>query len=121
MGVPWHDERDRVFAEANKLPFGEPVLNEARTHLINSGIYTGLTVEEARERLASELAARGLGTRHTSYKLRDWLVSRQRPWGAPIPIVHCKSCGPVPLDASQLPVKRKKLITGFVFLLLIED
>jgi leucyl-tRNA synthetase len=105
MGVPWHDACDAVFAKANNISFGQPVLNDTRSHLINSGSFSGLTVSEAREKFAAVLQEKKLGEKHVSFKLRDWLVSRQRPWGAPIPVVHCKACGAVPVKESQLPVK----------------
>jgi leucyl-tRNA synthetase len=72
--------------------------------LVNSGPYTGLGKAEAIERITADLAERGEGTASITYRLRDWLLSRQRYWGAPIPVVHCPSCGPVPVPDDQLPV-----------------
>lgn len=103
MGVPAHDERDATFAREKGLPFIQ-VLNKSGERLENSGPFSGLTIDEAREAIAVELEKRDLGKRHTAYRLRDWLVSRQRPWGAPIPMVHCAKCGPVPVADADLPV-----------------
>ena len=104
MGVPAHDERDRVFAQENGLPIVS-VLSEDGSTLVNSGDFTGMDAERGTLAIEEALVLSGNGTRHTSYRLRDWLISRQRPWGAPIPIIHCSaSCGAVPVPDSQLPV-----------------
>ncbi|MCB0028316.1 MAG: leucine--tRNA ligase, partial [Anaerolineales bacterium] len=116
MGVPAHDSRDFAFAARYELPVvqvvtpegAETTLTEAYTAygvLVNSGRFTGLASHNAIEQINDELTARGQGRREISYKMRDWLISRQRYWGAPIPIVHCESCGPVAVPESDLPVR----------------
>jgi leucyl-tRNA synthetase len=117
MAVPAHDERDFEFAKKYQLPLKtviKPVdaelaqpLEEAFTAhgvLFNSGDFDGLGFEDASAAIATALNAKNLGKRRTQYRLRDWGVSRQRYWGCPIPIVHCPSCGEVPVPADQLPV-----------------
>lgn len=115
MGVPGHDSRDFAFTKKYGLPIIEVISSDGDSHgteacytetgfMINSGAYTGFSTEEGSERLAEELAARGLGKKQTSYKMRDWLISRQRYWGAPIPIIHCEECGPVAVPDEDLPV-----------------
>lgn len=114
MAVPAHDERDYMFARRYHLPI-LPVIGNGVTPqtlpfcgegvLINSGPYDGLTSEEARRQIASVLEKTGRGKPCVQCKLRDWLVSRQRYWGAPIPIVYCDSCGIVPVPEKDLPVK----------------
>ncbi len=104
MGVPGHDERDAKFAVEKNLPTVRVVSRDGAT-LVNSGAFSGMSVSEGREAICKELERKGSGKRHVTYKLRDWLVSRQRPWGAPIPMVHCASCAaPVPVKESDLPV-----------------
>jgi leucyl-tRNA synthetase len=118
MAVPAHDERDFEFAIKYSLPMKaviKPVdselalpLNVAYTEhgvLWNSGAFDGLDFDNASSKIAEALSAKHLGKRRTQYRLRDWGVSRQRYWGCPIPIVHCASCGEVPVPAEQLPVR----------------
>jgi leucyl-tRNA synthetase len=117
MAVPGHDERDFAFAKAHDLPIvrviapeGEDAhapLEEAYAgpgRLVNSGFLDGLTVDEAKTRVAEWLAERDLGELTVGYRLRDWLISRQRYWGAPIPVIHCPVDGVVPVPDDQLPV-----------------
>jgi leucyl-tRNA synthetase len=116
MAVPAHDERDFDFARRYGLPIpvvvappgwdGGP-LQAAYTEpgtLVRSGPYDGLPSEQAKERIADDFEARGLGRRQVHYRLRDWLISRQRYWGTPIPIVYCDRCGTVPVPDRDLPV-----------------
>ncbi|OYT68300.1 MAG: hypothetical protein CFK49_12740, partial [Armatimonadetes bacterium JP3_11] len=72
--------------------------------MVNSGAFSGLPNREGMQRLADWFEAQGIGQRKVQYRLRDWLISRQRYWGAPIPIVHCPACGEVPVPEDQLPV-----------------
>ncbi len=117
MAVPAHDERDFEFANKYSLPMKAVIkpadgelalpLNNAYTEhgvLFNSGTFDGLDFDGASSKIAEALSAKNLGKRRTQYRLRDWGVSRQRYWGCPIPIVHCPSCGEVPVPADQLPV-----------------
>ncbi len=113
MGVPGHDQRDRQFADKNGLPVvtvvhpgdGEEVsCFEDRGILVNSGPYTGQDSAVATEGISDELETNRVGKRSISYKMRDWLISRQRYWGAPIPIIHCPTCGIVPVPEEELPV-----------------
>ena len=114
MAVPAHDTRDFEFAKAFDLPVVEVVAGgnvekEAFTDcetgvMVNSGFLTGLTVEEAKKEITKWLSENGIGKSKVNYKLRDWVFSRQRYWGEPIPIVHCEKCGYVPLDESELPL-----------------
>lgn len=113
MAVPAHDERDFAFAEKFNLPIIEVVEPEAPSDekpyhgegvLINSGKFDGMASSEAREKVVEWLEAEKLGGSKTTYKMRDWLISRQRYWGAPIPIIHCEEHGAVPVPADQLPV-----------------
>lgn len=113
MGVPAHDERDFEFAQKYKLPI-RPVVDipgdlptprfDPAHPLINSGAYDGLPRGEGFEKICDDIAAQGRGERRTNYRLRDWLISRQRYWGAPIPMIHCPACGVVPVPESDLPV-----------------
>ncbi|MBQ7504041.1 MAG: leucine--tRNA ligase [Ruminococcus sp.] len=116
MAVPAHDTRDWEFAKKFDLPIievvkgGNDVQEEAFTDcatgtLVNSGFINGLSVEDAQKKMISWLEENGVGKAKVNYKLRDWVFSRQRYWGEPIPIVHCDKCGYVPLDESELPLK----------------
>jgi len=117
MAVPAHDQRDLDFARAMSLNVrvvvetGEedPVVSGIATGgdgaMINSGSLNGLTKEAAITKIIEELAAKKLGKSAKNYRLRDWLISRQRFWGTPIPIIHCPSCGEVPVPEDQLPVE----------------
>jgi leucyl-tRNA synthetase len=116
FGCPAHDQRDLDFARKYDLPVipvvsetGDvpPIKDQALVGdgvLINSGFLTGLPVAEAKDKAIEKLISLGKGEGTTTYRLRDWGVSRQRYWGAPIPIIHCKSCGAVPVPSAQLPV-----------------
>jgi leucyl-tRNA synthetase len=117
FGCPAHDQRDLDFARKYRLSVTPVVVpdgvenfavgNEAYTgpgHLANSRFLDGMSVEAAKSEVAKRLEERGAGERTINYRLRDWLVSRQRPWGCPIPMVHCEKCGVVPVAESDLPV-----------------
>src|SRR5690606_31562566 len=119
MAVPAHDQRDLDFARTYDLPVrvgiaparghvpdGE-AMTEAFTEpgvMVNSGPFDGLSSEEGWQRIADEIERRGIGERRVQYRLRDWLISRQRYWGCPIPIIYCDECGTVPVPDDQLPV-----------------
>ena len=117
MAVPAHDQRDLDFAKAMKLPVrvvidtgledpnNSGIATDGDGMVINSGSITGLAKDEAISKIISELADKKLGKATKNYRLRDWLISRQRFWGTPIPIIHCDSCGLVPVPQSQLPVE----------------
>ena len=117
MGVPAHDERDHDFAKKFNLPIvevisgGEDVNEKAHidksdnSKLVNSGVYSGLTVKEGIEKIGEYIEKEGLGHKKVNFKLRDWVFSRQRYWGEPIPIIHCEHCGYVPMDESELPLR----------------
>ncbi|MBQ4037704.1 MAG: leucine--tRNA ligase, partial [Clostridia bacterium] len=114
MAVPAHDERDYDFAKVFGLPIievvaGGDIEKEAFVDcdtgvMVNSGFLNGLSVEEAKVEITRFLTEKGLGEKKVNYKLRDWVFSRQRYWGEPIPIVHCPHCGTVPLPEDQLPL-----------------
>jgi leucyl-tRNA synthetase len=116
MGVPAHDQRDFEFAQEFNLPVKVVItspdcqdesLSVAFTSegtMVNSGPFNGLSGAEAVEKVIAELERLGLGQRSVQYRMRDWLISRQRYWGTPIPIIHCPSCGEVPVPDDQLPV-----------------
>jgi leucyl-tRNA synthetase len=115
MAVPAHDTRDWEFAKKFNLPItevvagGEDVQKEPFTDcatgtLVNSDFLNGLSVEEAKVKIQEWLCEKGIGKVKTNYKLRDWVFSRQRYWGEPIPVVHCEKCGYVPLPESELPL-----------------
>lgn len=119
MGVPAHDQRDFLFAKKHTLairvviqPEGEVLvdqtISEAYTGegiMVNSGSFDGLTNIEGIKKVTAHLQEQGLGCFRITYRLRDWLISRQRYWGAPIPIIYCDKCGAVPVPESELPVE----------------
>ena len=116
MAVPAHDTRDWDFAKKFNLPIievvagGENVQEEAYTDvatgkMINSGFLDGMEVAEAKKKIIEFLEEKGIGKGKTNFKLRDWVFSRQRYWGEPIPIVKCEKCGYVPIDESELPLE----------------
>ncbi|MBP5701572.1 MAG: leucine--tRNA ligase, partial [Lachnospiraceae bacterium] len=117
MAVPAHDERDWEFAKKFDLPIIEvvagsdkPVTEQVYTDvaegkLVNSGFLDGLSVAEAKKKITEFLEEKGIGHAKTNYKLRDWVFSRQRYWGEPIPIIHCDKCGYVPLKEEDLPLE----------------
>ncbi|MCI8349878.1 MAG: leucine--tRNA ligase [Oscillospiraceae bacterium] len=115
MAVPAHDTRDYDFAKAFSLPIievvkGGDIEKEAFTDcetgvMVNSGILDGLTVEEAKKKITAWLSENGRGHSKVNFKLRDWVFSRQRYWGEPIPMVYCEKCGWVPIDESELPLR----------------
>jgi len=115
MAVPAHDSRDYDFAKAFGLPIVEVVAGgdiekEAFTDcdhgkMVNSGFLTGMEVKEAIPAMIDWLEKEGIGKRKVNYKLRDWVFTRQRYWGEPIPLVHCEKCGWVPLPESELPLE----------------
>ena len=117
MAVPAHDQRDLDFALAMKLavrtvvktdqedPAVSGIATDGEGELINSGLLNGLTSAKAITSIISELEAKKLGKGSTNYRLRDWLISRQRYWGTPIPIIHCEKCGEVPVPYEELPVR----------------
>jgi len=118
MAVPGHDERDFEFAKNFNLPIRKVILQpgtnekddltEAYTEpgiMINSGIFNGMNSHKGIEKIISYLEVKKLGEKKINYRLRDWLISRQRYWGTPIPIIHCEKCGEVPVDEKDLPVE----------------
>ena len=120
MGVPAHDERDFAFAKKYHIAIKQVIAADGETFsldawqewygdkqrgvTINSGKYDGLTTQAAINAVASELVTKGVGEKKTTWRLRDWGISRQRYWGTPIPIIHCQSCGSVPVPEKDLPV-----------------
>ncbi len=120
MGVPAHDERDFAFANKYQLPIrqvvdvkAQPFSTEAWQEwygdkeagkLVHSGKYDGLGYQAAVDAIAADLAAKGLGEKKVTWRLRDWGISRQRYWGTPIPLIHCDACGVVPVPEQDLPV-----------------
>jgi leucyl-tRNA synthetase len=103
MAVPAHDERDQAFAEKFNLPI-IPVYDDQEQKLQSSDKYDGLSPDEAKQKIVGDLEKQDAGKAVTNYKIRDWLISRQRYWGAPIPIIHCDKDGAVPVPNDQLPV-----------------
>jgi leucyl-tRNA synthetase len=120
MGVPAHDERDFAFAKKYDLPIRQVIAVEGETYstdawqewygdkdaavCVNSGKYDGLGYAAAVDAVAADLKAGGFGDKQVTWRLRDWGISRQRYWGTPIPIIHCPSCGDVPVPEADLPV-----------------
>ncbi|MCS6812402.1 MAG: leucine--tRNA ligase [Cyanobacteria bacterium] len=117
MGVPAHDQRDFEFATRNQLPIktviipegGDPkaVLQAAYTEpgiMVNSGQFDGMTSVAGKSAIVAYAEQQGFGKERVQYRLRDWLISRQRYWGVPIPVIHCPTCGIVPVPDDQLPV-----------------
>ncbi len=118
MGVPAHDQRDFVFARQYELPVRQVIIPEGSDEhafeggawteagvLIHSGPFTGLPSGEAKRAIAEAAESQGWGRAKVQFRLRDWLISRQRYWGCPIPVIHCDGCGVVPVPAEQLPVE----------------
>ena len=119
MGVPAHDERDYTFAKKYDLPINWVIQNSAQDLdfasldtaftedgvLVNSGDFSGKTSEEARQALGDYFTEQGTGRKTVNFRLRDWLISRQRYWGCPIPVVYCEKCGEQLVPEEQLPVK----------------
>ena len=122
MAVPAHDTRDWEFAKKFDLPIievvkGGNVQEEAYTDcakgiMVNSGMLDGLTVDEAKKKIIDWLTSEGKGHSKVNYKLRDWVFSRQRYWGEPIPMVYCEKCGYVPIDEKDLPLRLCLLYTS---------
>src|SRR5436309_1464475 len=116
MAVPGHDERDFAFAQKYRLEIREVISPEGKEHerldaphagegtMVRSGPFSGMRSENGKKAVAEEAKKRGIGGPSVTYRLRDWLISRQRYWGTPIPIVHCQRCGAVPVPYEQLPV-----------------
>jgi leucyl-tRNA synthetase len=114
MAVPAHDQRDFDFAKQYDLEIRQVISTQSSMFqgaadpgngvIVNSGHYNGLDNLVAAEQIVAELEIKGLGNRSIQYKMRDWLISRQRYWGTPIPIIHCQNCGEVPVPEDQLPV-----------------
>lgn len=118
MAVPAHDERDFEFASKFNLPIRKVILQDGTSEfdelklaftevgtMINSGIFNGLRSDEGIQKVIEYLEQNKFGKRKVNYRLRDWLISRQRYWGTPIPIIHCPKCGEVPVDEKDLPVE----------------
>ena len=115
MAVPAHDERDFAFAAKFNLPINRVITPKDGSEtelpycehgtLVNSGEFDGLTTKEAKVKIVEKLAETNEGSQKVNYRLRDWLVSRQRYWGAPIPMIYCEKCGTVPVPEKDLPVK----------------
>ncbi len=124
MGVPAHDTRDFVFAQQNKLPIktvivpegadGDERLTEAYTEpgvMVNSDAFDGTPSIQGKEKIIAKAEKDGAGKARVQYRLRDWLISRQRYWGVPIPVIHCENCGAVPVPEADLPVELPEDVT----------
>ncbi len=117
MAVPGHDERDFDFAKKYRIPIKQVISPDGTPRqdldsayqsegiMVNSGRFTGMPSGEGKKKITEHLAEKGIGKFEINYKLKDWLISRQRYWGAPIPIVYCQKCGTVPVPEDSLPVK----------------
>lgn len=119
MAVPAHDQRDFEFARKYGIPIkiviqppGSPISSDTMVSayvepgvMVNSPPFDGLSSEDAKRKVADHVKEKGLGDRTVQYKLRDWLISRQRFWGTPIPVIYCEECGTVPVPENQLPVE----------------
>lgn len=128
MAVPAHDQRDFEFAKRYNLPIKVVITPAGKTLnpksmesayvaegvMVNSGEFSGINSKEGIERISNYLEKQGLGTRKVNYRLKDWLISRQRYWGTPIPMVHCERCGIVPVPYEELPVLLPKEIKDYV-------
>lgn len=128
MGVPAHDQRDQDFAKKYNIPIIQSVILESgesfvyddvdkysvKGKIINSENFTGLHILEGREQIIEALEERKMGKRKIHYKLRDWIFTRQRYWGEPIPLVHCEKCGVVPLPERELPLELPKEVESFL-------
>ena len=119
MGVPSHDQRDFEFAKKYRLPIRQVIVPEGEKAQdpelmvaayvepgmqVNSGPFDGMPTDKAKEAIADYMEEKGIGRRQVNYRLRDWLISRQRYWGTPIPVVYCQKCGMVPVPEKDLPV-----------------
>ena len=122
MAVPAHDERDFEFATKFSLPIVQVVSRDGSTGpmaaadpiegiAVNSGAYDGLTTAEVKAKITAELESKGIGRTAVNFKLRDWIFSRQRYWGEPIPLVHCPKDGTVAVPYDQLPLKLPEVKT----------
>ncbi len=122
MAVPAHDERDFEFASTYNLPIktvisqdgqqpSEPVCFTEPGLMLNSDVFSGMKSLEFKQKIADVVEEKGWGTKKVNFKLRDWLLSRQRYWGTPIPIIYCTDCGMVPVPENQLPVELPKEVT----------